>query len=263
MKTVTVGEITIGRGHPLVLISGPCVVESAAVMEQTAAALVEMCGELGLPLVFKSSFEKDNRTAATAHRGPGLEEGLAALSELRSRHGFPLLSDVHRPSQMAAAARTLDMVQIPAFLCRQTSLLEAAGACGVAVNIKKGQFMSPDAMEGSVDKVLRAGGAGVLLTERGSSFGPGRLVCDMAGIPQLRALGHPVAMDAGHAANHRDAIPTLALSGVAAGADALYIECHPEPHRALCDGTRMLSLGEIRRLLEDVVRLGRVVREDL
>ena len=213
MNNVTVGDVTIGRGHPLALISGPCVVESTEVMEQAAAALVEMCGELGVPLIFKSSFEKDNRTEADAHRGPGLEQGLAVLSGLRSRHGFPVLSDVHRVSQVAPAARALDVIQIPAFLCRQTSLLEAAGKSGVPVNIKKGQFMTPGAMAGAVDKVRRSGGAGVLITERGSSAGPGQLVCDMSGIPSLRALGCPVVMDAGHAAGHRDAIATLARCG--------------------------------------------------
>ena len=261
MSTVTIGDVTIGRGHPLALISGPCVVESTAIMQQTAATLKELCGELGLPLIFKSSFEKDNRTAATAYRGPGLERGLAMLSELRSRFNFPVLSDVHRPSQVAAAARTLDVVQIPAFLCRQTSLLEAAGASGVVVNIKKGQFMTNGAMAGSVDKVRGAGGTRVLLTERGSSFGPGRLVCDMSSIPALQALGCPVVMDAGHAASDRDAIPILARCGVAAGADALYVECHPDPPGALCDGTRMISLAQMRPLLEEVLKLGRVVRE--
>lgn len=259
MNTVKIGHVTIGRLHPLVLISGPCVVESAAVMEQTAAALSELCGELEVPLIFKSSFEKDNRTEASSYRGPGLEEGLAVLTELRARHGFPVLSDVHRPSQVPAAARALDVIQIPAFLCRQTSLLEAAGQSGVAVNIKKGQFMTPDAMAGSVDKVRQTGNTRVLLTERGSTFGPGRLVCDMSGVPQLQTLC-PVVMDAGHAANHRDAIPILARCGVAAGADAVYVECHPEPDRARCDGTRMLSLRQMRGLLEDLVKVGRVSR---
>lgn len=260
MPAVQIGDVLVGPGHPLVLISGPCVVEPGPIMERTAAALTELCGELAVPLIFKSSFEKDNRTEATAHRGPGLERGLAELADLRARHGFPVLSDVHRPSQVEPAARVLDVIQIPAFLCRQTSLLEAAGRSGATVNIKKGQFMTVEATAGSVDKVRRAGGAGVLLTERGSSWGPGRLVCDMSQIPRLAALGCPVVMDAGHAARRREDIGTLARCGVAAGADALFLECHPDPASAPCDGSRMLSLEELRSLLLDVVRLGRAAR---
>ncbi len=262
MHAVQIGDVTIGPGHPLALISGPCVVEPGPVMERTAAALAQLCGELGLPLVFKSSFEKDNRTEATAHRGPGLERGLAELAGLKARHGFPVLSDVHRCSQVEAAAQVLDVIQIPAFLCRQTSLLEAAGRSGAAVNIKKGQFMTVEATAGSVDKVRRAGGGAVLLTERGSSWGPGQLVCDMSHIPRLADLDCPVVMDAGHAARRREDIATLARCGVAAGADAIFLECHPEPAAAPCDGSRMLSLEELRSLLVDLVRLGKATRGD-
>jgi 2-dehydro-3-deoxyphosphooctonate aldolase (KDO 8-P synthase) len=261
MPVATVGPISVGTGHPLVVISGPCVVEGEAVMQRAALGLKEICGELGLPLIFKSSFQKDNRTAAEAHRGPGLEAGLALLARLRQEHGFPVLSDVHLPEQVQDAARVLDVLQVPALLCRQTSLLEAVARSGRALNLKKGQFSSVAAMAGAVDKVRRAGARQVLLTERGSSFGPDRLVCDLPGLPRLRALGCPVVMDAGHASNDPSEIPLLARCGVAAGADALFVECHPDPPAALCDGKRMLSLSAMERLLRELAPLARLVRE--
>lgn len=260
MSNVRVGKIPIGPRHPLVLISGPCVVEPEPVMRRAASGLRDLCGELALPLVFKSSYLKDNRTSATAHRGPGLDAGLELLAGLAAEFDFPVTSDVHRVCEVQAAARALDLLQIPALLCRQTSLLEAAGAAGRPVNIKKGQSLNPQAMAGAVDKVRGAGCEQVLLTERGSAWGPDRLVCDMGAVPALSSLGVPVVLDAGHAAPSRGVIPLLARCGVAAGADALFIECHPEPDSALCDGTRMLSLGQLERLLRDVMALARVMR---
>jgi 2-dehydro-3-deoxyphosphooctonate aldolase (KDO 8-P synthase) len=259
---VLVGEegesrVQIGEGRPLALISGPCVVESEEVMFTAARRLVEISQEVGAPLIFKSSYEKDNRTSATAYRGPGLEQGLELLRRLRGSFAFPLLSDVHRAADARAAAEVLDLLQVPAFLCRQTSLLEAVGSCGRPVNIKKGQFLAPGAIAGAVDKVRQAGCDRVLLTERGSCFGYDQLVCDMTSIAAMRALGCPVIIDAGHAANRRDQIPLLARCGVAAGADALYIESHPEPASARCDSKRMLSLEELRRLLLELAPLAR------
>jgi 2-dehydro-3-deoxyphosphooctonate aldolase (KDO 8-P synthase) len=252
--------VALGPGQPLVLVSGPCVVEAEPVMRRAASELKEICGELGLPLIFKSSYLKDNRSAAESPRGPGLEAGLEILAGLGREFGLPLLSDVHQPDQVPAAARVLDVLQIPALLCRQTSLLEAAARSGRPLNLKKGQFLAPEAMAGALDKVRLAGADQVLLTERGSCFGPGRLVCDFTGLPRLRALGCPVVMDDGHAANQADEIPLLARCGVAAGADALFIESHPDPARALCDGSRSLSLAAMARLLRELAPLARLIR---
>jgi 2-dehydro-3-deoxyphosphooctonate aldolase (KDO 8-P synthase) len=262
MEPVCIGAgVAIGPGRPLALIAGPCVVEDDATMHAAARALGEMCGELALPLVFKSSYEKDNRTDGAADRGPGLVAGLAALSALAAEHRLATTTDVHRVADVAPAAAAVDLVQIPALLCRQSSLLEAAGACGRPVNVKKGQFMSARAIAGSLDKARAAGADGrVLVTERGSSFGPERLVVDFGALPALRALGAPLVVDAGHAANAREEIEVLARAAVAAGADALFIECHPDPARARCDGARMLSLGELARLLAELAPLARLVR---
>ena len=279
--SVRVGSVAVGHGHPLALIAGPCVVEDPETMDRTAEALVEACRLAGVGLIFKSSYEKDNRTEASAFRGPGLEAGLELLAGLGRRFGLPLTSDVHRVGDIAAAASVLDLIQIPALLCRQTSLLEAAGRAGRPVNIKKGQFLAPEAMAGAVDKVRqgramagaadkvgpdgaedRADGAAVLLTERGSCFGHGGLVCDLTSLSVLRGLGCPTVVDAGHAANRRADIPLLARAGVAAGADALFLEVHPDPERARCDGSRMLSLKELGALLPGLARLARAVREE-
>jgi len=260
MNPLNLGAIRVGEGADLVLVAGPCVVEDEPTMRMTARALVEICGERGVPLVFKSSFEKDNRTRPESPRGPGMAAGLALLGGLAREFGFPVTSDVHRPDQAAEAARVLDLVQVPALLCRQTSLLEAVGGAGAPVNIKKGQFMTALALAGSVDKVRGAGEARVMVTERGASWGPDRLVVDFAGLPALQALGCPVVLDAGHAAPGREAIPVLARCGVAAGVDALFVECHPDPGRAHSDGARMLSLTAMDRLLGELTPLARAVR---
>jgi 2-dehydro-3-deoxyphosphooctonate aldolase (KDO 8-P synthase) len=260
MNPIRVEGVTIGRGAPLVLISGPCVLESEEVARRTAGELAELCARHGVPLIFKCSYEKDNRTAARAYRGPGLAAGLTLLERLRLDFGLPVLTDVHRRSDVTEAA-ALSMLQVPAFLCRQTSLLEAVGRSGRPVNIKKGQFMSPKAMAGAVEKVRGAGGTEILLTERGSSFGPDRVVCDMTSVPALSRIGRPVAFDAGHPAACREDIVTLARCGVAAGADALFVETHPDPDRAPCDGDRMLSIAEMKRLLPELVELAGIVRQ--
>lgn len=259
MRPVLVGSASFGS-NSLVLISGPCVVEDPETMRRAAGELSEICAAAGASLVFKSSYEKDNRTDAGAHRGPGLEAGLELLAGLKRELGLALCTDVHRVEDVRAAAEVVDLVQVPALLCRQTSLLEAVGACGRPVNLKKGQFASARVMAGAVDKVRGAGGRSVLITERGSSFGD-RLVCDLPGVAALRALGCPVVIDAGHAANAPAEIPLLARAGVAVGADAVFIEAHPDPVRARCDGGRMLSLGELSRLLPSLVRLFAVARE--
>ncbi len=260
-RQVRVGDLAVGGGAPLVLISGPCVVEPERVMRQAAAELREICGEAGVPLIFKSSFLKDNRTSPASYRGPGLEEGLRQLAALRSEFGFPVTADVHGAEQVRPAAACLDLLQIPAFLCRQTSLLEQAGQSGRPVNLKKGQFMSAGAMAGALQKAAAPGGGGVMVTERGNSFGYDQLVCDLLNVPRLQALGCPVLLDAGHAAPEPAMIAPLARCGVAAGADGLFIESHPLPATALCDGERSLSTGELARLLRELQAQARQLRQ--
>lgn len=261
MSTVSVAEgVRIGRGQPLVLIAGPCVVEDDEVMFAAADRLVALAAAQRMPLIFKSSYEKDNRTIAEAYRGPGLVRGLACLAALKDRFGCPLLTDVHRPSDVAAAAQVVDVLQVPALLCRQTSLLEAVGAAGRVVNLKKGQFLSPVGLAGSIGKLRGAGAQQVLVTERGNSFGYDRLVCDLAGLGELRALGCPVVLDAGHASNAPSEIIPLACAGVAAGADALFVECHPDPANARSDDRRMLSLDQLEALLPRLLRIAEAVR---
>jgi len=257
---VEVAGIPLGAGCPLVLIAGPCVIEDEAVMKRAAGGLRDICRGLGVPLIFKSSYEKDNRSAPSAERGPGLSAGLALLARLRSALDLPVTSDVHRASDVGPAAEVLDLLQVPALLCRQTSLLEAAGRSGRPVNLKKGQFLAPRGMTGAVEKVRAVGGRQVMLTERGTTFGYDALVCDMTAVPALQALGCPVAVDAGHAANERGHVAVLARCGVAAGADALFIECHPDPPTACCDSARMLSLEELEALLREVLPLAAVTR---
>jgi 2-dehydro-3-deoxyphosphooctonate aldolase (KDO 8-P synthase) len=236
------------------------VIEDPALMRRSARSISEICGERGVPLIFKSSYLKDNRTSGAACRGPGQAEGLQLLRELRDEFGMPVTSDVHTAAEAEAAAEVLDLIQIPALLCRQTRLLEAAGRTGRPINIKKGQFMAPGAMRGGVEKVRWAGGEQVLLTERGTTFGYGRLICDLIGVPSLQALGCPVAFDAGHSANEPSEIQLLARAGVASGADALFLECHPDPASASCDGQRMLSPNELDRLLGELLPVAEALR---
>lgn len=251
--------VSIGAGRPLVLIAGPCVVESEALLAEVAERLARLAARLRVPVVLKASYEKDNRSEPSAFRGPGLEAGLHALERVGRQSGLPLTTDVHRVEDIAAAAEVVDLLQIPALLCRQTSLLEAAGRSGRVVNVKKGQWLSPSGMAGAVAKLRGVGARGVLLTERGSAFGE-RLVCDPTAIPALARYGCPVVFDAGHGANAREEIATLARAGIATGADALFVECHPRPAEALCDGARMLSLDELERDLPGLLRLAELVR---
>ena len=224
-------------------------------MDQAAERLSALARQHQIPLIFKSSFEKDNRTLPQAYRGPGIVEGLASLARLRERWGLTLLTDIHSPEDAAPAAEIVDVLQIPAFLCRQTRLLEAAGATGRAINLKRGQFASPSQLAGSVAKLRAAGANEIVITERGASFGYERLVCDFTQLAALRELCGAVVFDAGHAANAAKEIPVLARAATAAGADALFIEAHPEPRRALCDGSRMLSLEQLANLLPELLAI--------
>lgn len=241
-------------------------IESEALALETAEALRDLAADLGVPYVFKSSFDKANRSSAESFRGPGLTDGLRILGRVREGIGVPVLSDVHGPEQVAAAAGVLDGLQIPAFLCRQTDLLQAAARSGKPVNVKKGQFMAPLDMANAVGKIEAAGNCDILLTERGSCFGYHNLVVDMRGIRLMRGLGCPVVFDAthsvqlpgglGHASGgQREMAATLARAAIAAGADALFLEVHPNPDQALCDGPTMVPLSEVRDLLTGCLRI--------
>lgn len=263
MEDVRVGSISIGGEHPLVLIAGPCVIESEELVMQTARKLKEIASRVGMPLIFKSSYDKANRSSIDSYRGPGLREGLAILQRVKQELGIPVLSDVHETHQIEAAADILDVIQIPAFLCRQTDLLVAAGRSGRTVNIKKGQFMAPQDMDAAARKVETAGDSHVMITERGTTFGYHNLVVDMRSLGNIRETGRPVIFDATHSVQlpaaqgtasggERKFIPLLARAATAAGIDGLFMEVHPEPDKALCDGPNMWPLDRLEPLLKQV-----------
>ncbi len=250
----------------LTLISGPCVIESEALCLKVAASLQKTCQRLGINYVFKASFDKANRTSKQSFRGPGLDAGLAILGRVRAKIGVPILTDVHSEAQAAVAGEVVDILQVPAFLCRQTDLIEAAVLTGRIVNLKKGQFLSPLEMGQVVKKAQSAGGAKILVTERGTTFGYNNLVADMRSIPILRQFGCPVIFDATHSvqlpggggdksAGQREFAPVLARCAIAAGAAGLFIETHPRPDHALSDGPNMIPLAEMPALLAGLVRL--------
>ena len=247
------------RSGPFVL-AGPCVIENREITLATASALAAVAARLGLPLVFKSSFDKANRTSVTSFRGPGLDEGLSILAEVKRETGLPVVTDIHHPEQAAPVAEVADVLQIPAFLCRQTDLLVAAAATGRVVNIKKGQFLAPWDMKNAVDKVRASGNDNVWLTERGSTFGYNNLVVDMRSITEMKKFDVPVVFDATHSVQipgglggasggQREYVPVLASAAVAAGADGVFMETHPDPDKALCDGPNSLPLDRVEGLL--------------
>lgn len=253
------------------MIAGPCVIESEQLCLQVASALKRACDRMGVFYVFKASYDKANRTAATSFRGPGLDTGLAVLAKVRARVGVPILTDIHTEAQAVPAAQVADVLQIPAFLCRQTDLIAAAARTGRVVNLKKGQFLSPEEMGRVVDKARRAGGRKLLLTERGTTFGYHNLVADMRAIPILRRLGCPVIFDATHSVQlpggggdcsggQREFAPVLARCALAAGANGVFIETHPHPERALSDGPNMIPLAEMPALLQSLKRIHSAVR---
>ena len=264
------GVITVGPGAPLLLIAGPCVLESAEIIREIAVELKAIAARLGVSYVFKASFDKANRTSLASFRGPGPEKGLRMLGRLRQEVGVPILSDIHEPDQAELAADVLDILQIPAFLCRQTDLLTAAARTGKVVNIKKGQFVAPWDMAHAVDKVRGAGNERILLTERGAGFGYNNLVVDMRSLPIMRGLGFPVVFDATHAVQlpggagscsggQREFIPTLARAATAVGIDGLFFEVHPDPDKALCDGANSLPLTEVEPLMTQLLAIRRAV----
>jgi len=253
------------------LIAGPCVIESRTLCLQTAATLKKTCDRLGIAFVFKASYDKANRTSSGTFRGPGLGAGLRVLAEVREKIGVPILTDVHTESQAAAAGEVADILQIPAFLCRQTDLIAAAAATGKIVNLKKGQFLSPLEMGQVIQKARRAGAKRILVTERGTTFGYNNLVADMRSIPILKRFGFPVIFDATHSVQlpggggdksggQREFAPVLARCALAAGAHGLFIETHPHPDRALSDGPNMIPLAEMPALLKELLRVFMVCR---
>jgi len=259
-RTARVGGLLLGSNR-LFVIAGPCVIESAALCRRVARHMVKVTERLGIPYVFKASCDKANRTSVRSFRGPGWNEGLKILARLREEFGVPVLSDVHTVEQAQQAGAVLDCLQVPAFLCRQTDLVQAAARCGKALNLKKGQFLAPWDMKNVIEKAAEAGATNVLVTERGTSFGYNRLVSDMTGLPVLKSFGHPVVFDATHSAQQPGGLGTatggsremavlLARAAVAAGADGLFLEVHPSPDEALSDGPNSLALRDVERVLE-------------
>ncbi len=259
-RLVRVGGLEIGNDRPLVLISGPCQIESRDHAMECAAALVEMAAKAGIGLIYKSSYDKANRTSAAAARGIGMDKGLEILAEVRSRFGCPVLTDVHAAEQCAPAAQAVDVLQIPAFLCRQTDLLLAAGETGAAINVKKGQFLAPWDMVNVAAKIASTGNERILLCERGTSFGYNTLVSDLRGLPVMARTGYPVVFDATHSVQQpggqgtssggqREFAPVLARAAVAVGVAAVFIEAHPDPDAAPSDGPNMIPLREMPVLI--------------
>jgi len=271
--TARVGSITIGGGAPLALIAGPCVIESREAALRHAERLRDMAAAEGLPLIYKSSFDKANRTALASFRGVGMEDGLRVLADVRRETGLPVLTDVHEREQIAPVAAVVDVLQTPAFLCRQTDFIVAVAGAGRPVNLKKGQFLSPWEMQRVVEKARSTGNADLLVTERGFAFGYNNLVSDMRALPVLAESGCPVVFDATHSVQQpgargsssggdRAMVATLARAAVAAGADAVFLEVHEDPERALSDGATSLRLDDLPGLLRQLGALARVVRAE-
>ncbi|MCD5390728.1 3-deoxy-8-phosphooctulonate synthase [candidate division NPL-UPA2 bacterium] len=270
-REVKVGNIWMGGGRELVLIAGPCVIESEEICLETAAEIKKITERINMPFIFKSSYDKANRSSLESFRGPGIRKGLKTLKRVKDRIGVPITSDIHCREELEEAARVLDIIQIPAFLSRQTDLLLAAGRTGKTVNVKKGQFLAHDDMHNVVNKLISTGNQNILLTERGTSFGYHNLIVDMRNLPQMRKLGYPVVFDATHSVQlpggrgresggQREYVPALARAAVAAGCHGLFLEVHPEPDEALCDGPNMISLKELPQLLKQVKEIDKVVR---
>ncbi|MDT8903802.1 3-deoxy-8-phosphooctulonate synthase [Anaeroselena agilis] len=272
MKTVQVGSIAIGGQNPLALIAGPCVLENPDRARMIGREVKAIADRLGIPYIFKASYDKANRSAYNSFRGPGLTEGLAVLADIKADLKVPVLSDIHCTTQVGPAAAVLDILQIPAFLCRQTDLVHAAAATGKVVNVKKGQFLAPGDMKNVVQKILEAGNENILLAERGATFGYNNLVVDMRSLPIMRSFGYPVVFDATHSvqlpggagatsSGQREYVAYLARAAVAAGVDALFMEVHDNPAEALSDGPNMLYIEQLAPLLEDLLAIDAVVRK--
>lgn len=262
--------VRLGEPEKLFLVAGPCVIESEDKTLRAAEAIRAIAERTGVPTVFKASYDKANRSSAKSYRGPGMGDGLRILAKVRERIGIPILTDVHESSEVEPVAVVADVLQIPAFLCRQTPLLVAAGESGKPVNVKKGQFLAPWDMRGPVEKIAATGNGRILVTERGASFGYNRLVSDMTAIPILRELGHPVVFDATHSVQQpgglgdrtggeRRMVPVLALAAVAAGCDGLFLEAHEDPDKSPSDGPNMIRLADLEALLRRALAVKRAI----
>ncbi len=273
MQHVEIADLRIGNDCPLTVIAGPCQLESSDHAQMIAGQLKEICAKAGAQFVFKASYDKANRTSVTGQRGLGIEAGLKVLSDLRAALGVPVLTDVHAPEQCAPAAQAVDILQIPAFLCRQTDLLLAAGTTGAAINVKKGQFLAPWDMAHVVAKIESTGNARILLTERGTSFGYNTLVVDMRALPQMAATGYPVVMDATHSVQQpggkggstggqREFAPVMARAAVSLGIAAVFIETHEDPDNSPSDGPNMIPLDAMERLIDSLMRFDAIAKAD-
>jgi len=268
-RTVEAGGVKIGSGHSLALIAGPCVVETADVCMEIAGRLVDICAETNTPFIFKASYDKANRSSINSYRGPGLEEGLNVLDAVKSRFGVPVLTDVHSVEEVAPAAAVADILQLPAFLCRQTDLAVALGNSGRVVNVKKGQFLAPADIGHVIEKIRSTGNENIIITERGTSFGYNNLVSDMRSLPILRGFGYPVMFDATHsvqlpgAAGGRSGgdsrwVPYLARAAVAAGCDAVFMETHVTPEKAMCDRDNTIAVSDLAQLWKTLRRIDEI-----
>ena len=266
------GTVWVGGGAPLFLIAGPCVIEGEAVLRRIAGQLAQIARDVPIPLIFKASFDKANRSAGDSYRGPGLAAGLEMLHGIKHEFGLPLLSDVHTPDQCGPAAQVLDILQVPAFLCRQTDLIQEAARTGKPINVKKGQFLAPWDVKNILDKAAAVGNDHVMITERGASFGYNNLVVDFRGLPLMRSLGCPVIFDATHSVQRpgaqgscsggdRDMVAPLLRAAVAVGCDGIFIEVHEHPDQALSDGPNMVKLDDLYALLTAVKRIDAAARE--
>jgi len=271
-REIKIADTKLGGNNPLFIIAGPCVIENADVVFHTAETLKEICSTIGFPLLFKSSYDKANRTSLSSFRGPGLEKGLKILSDVRSRFDIPVISDIHTIEEVKPASEVLDALQIPAFLCRQTALLLAASNTGKPVNVKKGQFLAPWDVKNIIDKFISTGNQNIFITERGTSFGYNNLVVDFRGLPIMRSFGYPIIFDVTHSlqlpggmgkssGGQREFAESLARAAVAVGVDGLFMEVHPEPDKALCDGPNMIKLDEVKTLLNVVKAINALVKD--
>jgi len=270
-KEITISGGKLGNRNPLFIIAGPCVIESEDIVLHTAERLKDICDRVRLTLMFKSSYDKANRTSLSSFRGPGLEKGIRILSDLRNRLKVPVISDVHSVEEIKPASEVLDALQIPAFLCRQTDLVLAASGTGKPVNVKKGQFLSPWDVKNIIDKFTSTGNRDLFITERGVSFGYNNLVVDFRGLPVMRSFGYPVIFDITHSlqlpggmgkssGGQREFAEPLARAAVAVGVDGLFMEVHPEPEKALCDGPNMIRLDEVEAILKNMKTIDETVR---
>ncbi|NWF98495.1 MAG: 3-deoxy-8-phosphooctulonate synthase [Nitrospirae bacterium] len=268
---IEIGRLKLGGDSPLLIIAGPCVIENEDIVFHTAERLKEICSNLGLQFIFKSSYDKANRTSISSFRGPGIEKGLRILSDVKDRVGVPVISDVHSVEEIRIASEVLDVLQIPAFLCRQTDLIIEASKTGKPVNVKKGQFLAPWDVRNIIDKFIATGNNKIFITERGASFGYNNLVVDFRAFPIMRSYGYPVIFDVTHSvqlpggkgtssSGQREFAAPLARAAVAAGIDGIFMEVHPEPEKALCDGPNMIKLSDMHEMLKSLKAIDELVK---